>query len=153
MFLFIKYLLLQLYGYLTFGVRVHVWGWFTVANKKNVKLGRGCSINQGVFILGRDDIAIGNNVTLSARCMLLDAGLDVGGLLDSGQHVRKHTKSFIHIEDNVWIGAGAIILAGITVHKNSIVGAGSIVTRDVPEGVVVAGNPARIIRKSTLQND
>lgn len=134
-------------------MRVYVWGWFTVANNKNVSMGRGCSINHGVFILGRDDISIGDNVTLSARCMLLDAGLDVDGLLDNSRHVRKHTKSYIHIEDGVWIGAGAIILAGITVHKNSIVGAGSVVTRDVPEGVVVAGNPARIIRQSTFRND
>ncbi|RYY70023.1 MAG: sugar O-acetyltransferase, partial [Chitinophagaceae bacterium] len=54
------------------------------------------------------------------------------------------------IEDDVWIGAGAIILQGVTVGKKSIVGAGAVVTKDVPPGVVVAGNPARIIK--TLKN-
>ena len=52
----------------------------------------------------------------------------------------------ITIENDVWIGAGAIILAGVTIGKQSVIGAGSVVTHDVPAHSVVAGNPARIIR-------
>ena len=52
----------------------------------------------------------------------------------------------VHIGKNVWVGAGAIILPGITIGDNSVVGAGAIVTKDVPENVVVVGNPARIIK-------
>jgi acetyltransferase-like isoleucine patch superfamily enzyme len=51
------------------------------------------------------------------------------------------------IEENVWIGANAVILPGVKIGKNSIVGAGSIVTKDVEENVIVAGNPARIIKR------
>lgn len=142
----ISHLLLQLYGYLTFGKRVYIWGWFTVVNAKNVHLGRRCAINHGVFLLGRDEITIGNNVILSANCMLLDTGLDLEHYLDVKTPNKSHVKSYIRIEDNVWVGAGAIILPGVTIRKNSIVGAGAVVTKDVPEGVVVAGNPARIIR-------
>lgn len=57
-----------------------------------------------------------------------------------------HKGSFIRIEQDCWIGAGAIILNGITIGEGSIVGAGSVVTHDVPSGVVVAGNPAKIIK-------
>ncbi len=53
----------------------------------------------------------------------------------------------VHIGDNVWIGMGAIILKGVTIGENSVVGAGAVVTRDVPPNVVVAGNPAQIVRK------
>lgn len=145
-------LFLQIYGYLKFGKRVYVWGWFSIVNSANVRIGCGCAINHGVFILGRDEILIGNNVTLSAKCMLLDTGLDLEHHSNYKIPNTSHVKSYIHIEDNVWIGAGAIILPGVTIHKNSIVGAGSVVTKDVPEGVVVAGNPAKIIRVLNAPN-
>ena len=53
----------------------------------------------------------------------------------------------IVIEDNVWIGGGAIVLPGVTIGKNAVVGAGSVVTRDVRPNTVVAGNPAGLIRE------
>jgi acetyltransferase-like isoleucine patch superfamily enzyme len=53
----------------------------------------------------------------------------------------------IRIEDNVWIGANAVITAGVTIGKHSVVGAGSVVTKDVPGYCVAVGNPARIIKK------
>ncbi|GAA4897383.1 sugar O-acetyltransferase [Tessaracoccus lubricantis] len=53
----------------------------------------------------------------------------------------------ITLEDNVWLGGGVIVLPGVTIGENSIVGAGSVVTKDVPPGIVVAGNPARVIRE------
>lgn len=53
----------------------------------------------------------------------------------------------VRIGDNVWIGMGAIILKGVTIGENSVVGAGAVVSRDVPPDVVVAGNPARVVKK------
>ena len=53
----------------------------------------------------------------------------------------------ITIADNVWIGGGAIVLAGVTIGENSVVGAGAVVTRDVPANVVAVGNPARVVRE------
>ena len=57
----------------------------------------------------------------------------------------KHVEGPIRIEDGAWIGVGAIILANVTVGTKSIVGAGSVVTRDVPPHSIVAGNPAKVI--------
>lgn len=54
--------------------------------------------------------------------------------------------NFVHIEDDVWIGANSVILPGITIHKGAVVAAGSIVTKDVPEYAIVAGNPAKILK-------
>lgn len=64
--------------------------------------------------------------------------------------VRKTDLEFglpIHIESNVWIGGNAVILPGITIGRNSIIAAGSVVTKDVPGNTIVGGNPARVIRE------
>src|SRR5690606_41455691 len=53
----------------------------------------------------------------------------------------------IVIEDNVWLGGGAIVLPGVTIGRDAVVGAGAVVTRDVPPGAVVVGNPARVVRR------
>ena len=79
--------------------------------------------------------------------VLLDSGLRFGG---GGVHVgedRDHVDGSIVIEDGAWIGAGAIILPNVVVGARSVVGAGSVVTRSVPPGCVVAGNPARLLRR------
>ena len=54
--------------------------------------------------------------------------------------------SFVRIENNVWIGAGAIILSGVTIGENSVIGAGSVVTKDIPANVVAVGNPCKVLR-------
>ena len=52
----------------------------------------------------------------------------------------------VRIGDNVWIGAGSVILPGVTIGSDSVIGAGSVVTRDIPSGVVAFGNPCRVVR-------
>jgi len=142
----IKHIYLQIKGYLIFGKRVGVLGNFIVENPANVSIGSNCGINHDVYIVGNNSVQIGNNVVISARVMLIDTGLDVKGY--SNDAFPKHIKSFIRIKDGVWIGAGAIILPGVTIGTKSIVGAGSVVTRDVPDFTIVAGNPARQIGRT-----
>lgn len=140
----IRRFLLGVKGRRIFGRKVFVFGNFHVANPAKIRLGANCAINDGVYLLGRAGIIIGNDVVLSARCMLLDGGLQPSGF--GATETRSYIDLPIVIEDGVWVGAGAIILAGVTVGTRSIVGAGSIVTKDVPARAVVAGNPARIIK-------
>ena len=52
----------------------------------------------------------------------------------------------VHIGENVWIGAGTIIVPGVTIGKNSVIGAGSVVVKDIPDNVVAVGNPCRVLR-------
>jgi len=111
-------------------------------------MGRNVAINHGVFLLGRAGIVIGDNVVLSARCMVLDAKLDPRSVMSG---TPGYDDSPITIEIGAWIGAGAIILAGVTVGANSVVGAGSVVTHDVAPGSIVAGNPARPVAQAATK--
>ena len=109
----------------------------------HVHLGSHVYVNSGCTFVDDGHIYIGDNTMFGPNVVLATAGhpLDV--------EQRKQGLQFnkdIHIGANVWIGAGAIILPGITIGDNSIVGAGSVVTKDVPANVVVAGNPAKVIK-------
>lgn len=134
---------LRLKAWILFRKNVGVLGNFTVVAPKNVSIGDHCGINHDVFILGHCRIDIGSYVVLSARCMLIDAGLDKTEF--HHKNFPKHVEGPIRIEDGAWIGVGAIILANVTVGTKAIVGAGSVVTRDVPAHSIVAGNPAKVI--------
>jgi maltose O-acetyltransferase len=106
-----------------------------------MQIGKNCSIQPGVVIDSSHCwlIKIGNNVTIAPEAYLLahDA---------STKQINNYTKiSSITIEDNVFIGARALIMPGVKIGKNAIVAAGSIVTKSVPSGCVVAGNPAKLI--------
>lgn len=86
----------------------------------------------------KNRVAIGPRVTL-----ILSSDANWSNLMDK----IKYIKSFIVLEDDCWLGAGSIILPGVTVGKCSIVGAGSVVTKDVAPYTIVAGVPAKIIKK------
>ena len=142
----IRHYLLQLKGRVTFRKPVGILGDFTVVNPSNVTIGLNCGINHGVFILGAYKIEIGANVVLSAHCMLIDSGLGLENF--ARLDFAPHKVGKITIKDGVWIGAGPIILAGVTDGNKSVVGAGSVVTKDVPPFTIVAGNPARPIGRT-----
>jgi len=144
----VRHRLLQYKGRRIFGKEVGILGDFTVVNPENVMIGDHCGINHGVFILGHYRIEIGSYVVLSARCMLIDAALDKSEFLE--RDFPKHVSAPIRIEDGAWIGAGAIILPGVTVGRKAIVGAGAIVTRDVPQYAIAVGSPARIIGRTDV---
>lgn len=141
-----RWCFLQAKGIVVFGRSVGILGNFHVENPANVSIGAHCGINHGVFILGHTRISIGNNVILSAHAMLIDTGLATKNFGDTD--TPPHTGDGIVIEDNVWIGAGAIILPGITIGRGSVVGAGAVVTRDVAANTIVAGVPARSIGRT-----
>lgn len=114
------------------------------------------------YTVGGDQIRIGRNVFINQNCTFYDlGGLDIADDVLIGPNVSIITAGHplepsqrrsvtigkpIAIERNVWIAAGATIIGGVTVGENSVVAAGSVVTRDVPPNTLVGGNPARLIR-------
>lgn len=110
-----------------------------------VRMGDHVSINRGVEFypdfFGGGRIVLGSNVRVAPNVRLHAAGHDTADLAYT------EIGGTITVGDDVWIGAGAILLPGVTVGPRSVVGAGSVVTRDVPADTVVAGVPARVIRQ------
>ncbi len=113
----------------------------TKYRRMGVKIGEGCKIQHEVIIDYSHFwlISIGDNVTLAPRVHLL--AHDASTKRELGYAKLGLTR----IEDGVFLGAAAIVLPGVTVGMNSIVGAGSVVTKDIPANVVAVGNPARVI--------
>ena len=95
------------------------------------------------FVKNRGLLVIGDRVSIGPGCIFILASHPNASRV--GQDIKSKTNE-IHLQDDVWIGAGAIILPGVTVGEGAIVGAGSVVTKDVEARSVVAGNPAKVIR-------
>lgn len=112
---------------------------------KPVTIGRGCFIQQCCTFFGRGGIAVGNDVFIGPKVNLITINHDPNPDNRAATCGRP-----IVIEDKVWIGIGATILPGVRLGYGCIVGAGSVVTKDVPAMTVVAGNPARIIKRIEL---
>ncbi len=110
---------------------------------ERIELGDRVIIGLNVTLGAAGGIRLGNNVRLSRDAILETAGLDFSG----GEPPYPHIHAPITLEEGVWVGARAIILGGVTIGRNAVVAAGSVVTRDVPPGVTVAGIPARPIGK------
>jgi len=111
-----------------------------------VTIGRRTSIWYGTVISARSEITIGADCAISWNCSILDNDMhEIVELPDSGKAASGAQP--VHIADHVWIGASAIVLKGVTISENAIVAAGAIVTHDVPANTLVAGAPARVIRR------
>jgi len=120
-----------------------IWPPFYCSYGKNTYLGDHVFINYMCTILDNNEVRIGTHVMIGPAVQIYTAAHDLQAeTRNQGWEVAKP----IEIEDNVWIGGGAILLPGVRIGKNSVVGAGAVVTRSVPANTVVAGNPARVIR-------
>ena len=114
--------------------------------QKNAFIGKNCKISSHTFICEgvtiEDEVFIGHNVSF-INDMFPKAVNDDGSMQTDNDWELKTTL----VKKRASIGTSATILGGVTIGENSLIGAGSVVTRDVPSNVVVAGNPARIIKK------
>lgn len=114
---------------------------FYCDNGCRVKLGKNITINKGATLLSPGIIDIEDGVLIGPDVRIATVNHD---LYD--RHHKYYFKKVI-IKKNAWICIGAIICPGVTIGENSVVAAGAVVTKDVPDNVVVGGNPAKIIKK------
>jgi maltose O-acetyltransferase len=111
---------------------------------RNTHLGDDVFLNAMCAVIDNNEVRLGNHVMVGPLVQIYTAAhpLDVEAR-NRGDEIARP----IVIEDNVWIGGGAILLPGVQVGRNAVIGAGAVVTRGVPANTVVAGNPARVIRE------
>lgn len=111
-----------------------------------ISIGNNAGLS-GTVICAAVEVVIGAECLFGANVTIVDT--DFHAIKAQGRRFNNNpadiAASPINIADNVFVGAGAFILKGVSIGKNSVVGAGAVVTRDVPENVVVAGNPAKVI--------
>ena len=109
---------------------------------KNITLGKGVFINEGCCFQDQGGIEIGDNVLIGQQVVIATLNHDLAP--DKRANM---IPAPVKIGNNVWIGAHATVLAGVTIGDNAVVAAGAVVTKDVPANTVVGGVPAKIIKK------
>ena len=110
----------------------------------HIEVGENFFANYNFIVLDGNYVRIGDNVWIAPNVGIYAAGhpLDVEDRIGGEEYAFPVT-----IGDNVWIGGGVTIIGGVTIGKNAVVAAGSVVIRDVPPDTLVAGNPARVVRR------
>lgn len=115
----------------------------------NITLGDNFYANTNLTILDCGQVNIGSEVLVGPNVSLYT----VNHALDASERKYGLEQALpINIEDNVWLGGSVVILGGVTIGENSVIGAGSVVTHDIPAGVIAVGNPASVLRKITNQD-
>jgi maltose O-acetyltransferase len=108
----------------------------------NIRLGKKCFFNFNCVVLDVCEVTIGDHTLFGPAVQIYTATHPMNAVLRRSQEAGKP----ITIGSDVWVGGGAIICPGVTIGSRSVIGAGSVVTRDVPEDVFAAGNPCRVVR-------
>ena len=110
----------------------------------HVHFGSGIYANSNLTLVDDGHIYVGDKVMFGPNVTIATANHPIEPSLRA--RALQYNKD-VHIEENVWIGAGVIIVPGVHIGKNSVIGAGAVVTKDIPENVVAVGNPCRVLRE------
>ena len=111
---------------------------------KNIHVGKNFFANHNTIILDGARVQFGDNVFIAPNCGFYTAGHPI----DAEKRAQGLEYAYpITVGSDVWIGAGVQILPGVTVGNNVVIGAGSVVNKDIPDNVIAAGNPCRVIKK------
>lgn len=121
----------------------------------NISIGNNVSVNMNCTFVDCNKITIGNNVLIASNVQIYTAThpvefadrLTPNWNPESGEYFCRTYALPVIIGDGCWIGGGAVILPGVTIRKGTVIGAGSVVTKNIPDNCVAAGNPCRVIRK------
>ncbi|WP_086313688.1 hypothetical protein A5821_001221 [Enterococcus sp. 7F3_DIV0205] len=127
-----------------FGTKVNAWiePPFYFCYGSNIELGEECYINMGCSFVDDAKIKIGNKVAFGPGVTIATVGHPI-----HPDYRRLMYGNSVTIEDNCWIGANTTICPGVTIGENSVIGAGSVVTKDIPKKSVAVGNPCKVIRE------
>lgn len=128
------------------GKKALIWPSVYVTHAYNIVAGDHLAINRGCHIDGRGGLTIGNHVLIGPDVFIGSSNHVVSPKDNAPRLFLGHIPEPVSIGHNVWLGAHAVICPGVRIGDQSVIAAGSIVTKDVPEAVMVAGSPARVIK-------
>jgi serine acetyltransferase len=131
------------------GVIVHRHCEFTTRPGARLTIGAGTRIGADGVISVAQDVRLEPNVLIAARCYISDHGHEFEDASRPAMHQGMTVAAPVRIGEGSWLGINVCILPGVTLGRNCVVGANSVVTRSVPDGGVVAGAPARLLRTRT----
>ena len=117
----------------------------------HIILHKNCDVNYGCFLLAKAKIEIGENTALAYKVTVITSA-DPNGEFNALRELYPAKTAPVIIGKNCWVGANSTILPGVTIGDFSVVAAGSVVTKDVPSGVLVAGVPAEIKKSLVKEN-
>ena len=128
------------------GETVHIEAPFHCDYGYNIEVGENFFANYNLVILDVGRVTIGKNAQIAPNVAIYTAGHPI--------HPDSRNSGYeygipVTIGDNVWIGGNVCVMPGVTIGSNVVIGAGSVVTRDIPDNVIAAGNPCRVIREIT----
>ena len=136
-----RYLLAQVLGEV--GEDIDIRPPLRVDYGHNITIGGGSWVNFGLTALDVAPIVIGQDVLIGPNCSLYTA---IHPTEPGPRRAKWESAAPITLEDNVWLGGSVVVCPGVTIGENSIIGAGAVVTRDIPANSIAVGNPARVIR-------
>jgi acetyltransferase-like isoleucine patch superfamily enzyme len=117
--------------------------WTSADREGRIDMGDYVLISPGTRILSSDHVTIGSNTMIAGEVYISDS--DWHDVYDRTSEQDAHKP--IVLEENVWLGYGVKVCKGVTIGKNSVIGAGSVVAKSIPANVIAAGNPARVVRE------
>lgn len=128
------------------GAKPKIWRDVWIDDYRKLTIGSNVSIGKSAMLQCIGGVTIGNNVMIAHGSQIISAGHHITATHETMRFSGLSASSVV-LEDDVWVGAGAIVLPGVTIHKGAVIAAGAVVTKDVEAGAIVAGIPAIPIRK------
>lgn len=121
--------------------------WITLAPQARIEIGRGCFLNRGVMLAASELIEIGDHVMFANGCFVGDSDHRYDDPDKPITWQGFEPRGPVRIGANCWFGVGCVLTGGVTIGERAVIGANSVVTKDIPAGVIAAGAPARVIRE------
>jgi acetyltransferase-like isoleucine patch superfamily enzyme len=121
--------------------------WLTLSPRARIEIGEGCFLNRETMLAAIDRIEIGDHVMFANHCFVGDADHRYDDPDKPVTWQGFSSQGPVRIRSNCWFGVGCVVTSGVEIGERCVVGANSVVTEDLPPGVIAAGTPARVIRE------
>ena len=125
--------------------------WLTLSPQARITIGSGCFLNRNTMLAAVELIEIGDHVMFANNCFVGDADHRYDDPSKPVTWQGFEPKGPVRIGSNCWFGVGCVVTGGVEIGERSVIGANSVITRDLPAGVIAAGAPAKVIREIEFQ--